>query len=102
MRLSIASRLAPARVPEIMLTGFSSYLGHRARKAFLPTIGRHPGSVSTVTAIHSTAADPRLRVTFHTGHDGLQPLRDSWASILAHISPPRFFHKRYWHQPSLQ
>jgi hypothetical protein len=101
MRLSIPSRLPLARVPEIMLTRFSSYLGHRARKAVLPTIGRHPGSVSTVTAIHSTAADPRIRVTFHTGHDGLQALHDSWASILAHIRRPRFFHEWDWYQAYL-
>jgi Acetyltransferase (GNAT) domain len=55
-----------------------------------------------VIALQSSAAQPRIRVTFHSGHDGLLGLREIWGDLLTRLPRARFFHEWVWYRAYLQ
>src|SRR5271155_3232241 len=62
--LSIPSRLPRMRVPEIIPRGLD---------------------FPNMIALRSNAAQPRIRVTFHSGHDGLLGVREIWGDLLTRL-----------------
>lgn len=56
---------------------------------------------NTVIASWLAAGPPGTRVRFFAGYEGLQALRESWNTLLAHIRRPRYFQRWEWYEAYL-